>query len=95
MKPIAIVGLLMALGVGTAYSAPPVKEWCSDGFEKPAELSLSQPPVFKVGDKIEQLDPEFWPEDVTFATIDYALEGDEHKDEQIVIYQDRVFWPCK
>jgi len=92
MRKLLIV-LALLCGAASAHAAT-AQKWCSDGFDKPAELTLTQAPVFKVGDKVEALDPEFWPEDVTFATIDYALEGDEHKDEQIVIYKDRVFWPC-
>jgi hypothetical protein len=52
------------------------------------------PEIRVKGRLVERLDKEFWHEHVIFANIDYASEGEEHKGQQILIYQDRVFWPC-
>ena len=86
-KLMALVVLLCG-----AASANAAERWCSGETEL---LIQAGGPVVKTNGKItEALDPEFWPEHVTFATIDYASEGEEHKGEKIAIYKDRVFWPC-
>jgi hypothetical protein len=58
---------------------------------------LPEGPVLHIGSKSEDLaaDGQPWKEKLTFATIAYSMEGVEYKGEKIVIYQDRVFWPCE
>lgn len=91
-KILAVVVFLCS--AASAYAAEPAK-WCSDGYDKPAELAISDSgAVFSVGGKSITLDNEFWRENVTFVEASYAVEGEEHQNEKVVFYQDRVFWPC-
>jgi hypothetical protein len=88
-------------GAASAYAAAPAEKWCSGGYNltnNQAELVMRPDgPVLRLGDKTENLAAggAIWEEKLIFATIDYAQEGVEYKDQKIVIYQDRVFWPCE
>jgi hypothetical protein len=97
----ALASVALFCGVATCLAASPTTKWCSNGFDEtgePAELVFSQSGAeLRLKGKTSNLAEgnPFWAEYVTFATIDYSTEGIEYRDQQIVIYKDRVFWPCK
>lgn len=88
-------------GAVSVYAAAPAEKWCSGAYDltdRQAELvMLPDGPVLHIGNKTENLAAggTIWEQKLTFATIDYAVKGVEYKDQKIVIYQDRVFWPCE
>gem|GEM_PF-5175397 len=88
-------------GAVTCLAAPPTPKWCSYGFDqgdKPAELVFFRGnPELRLQGKTVRLAEEhgIWEETVTFATISYWTEGIEYRNQRIVIYLDRVFWPCE
>lgn len=98
-----IVLVLVALiwEVASCLARPPTPKWCSYGFdqgEKPAELVFFRSgPELRLRGKTSNLADgnPFWVEQMTFATIDYWTEGIEYRNQQIVIYKSRVFWPCE
>jgi hypothetical protein len=97
-KLLALVVLLY--GAVGASAATGVQTWCSDsyGYDKPAEwvMPTGGPFVLRVGGKV--VDPfedyAVTEDDFIYTTIDYASEGIEYKKQKILIFRDRVFWPC-
>jgi hypothetical protein len=92
----ALMGLLYSV-VATGAATP--AKWCSDsyGYDKPAELIVPSEgaEVLRVSGKVVNLFDEYAPtgSDFIYATIDYASQGIEKK-QRILIFRDRVFWPC-
>lgn len=85
-KLIAIMALLC--GAASAYAAEPQK-WCSDSYDKPAELIMPSdgPFVFKVGGKTENLfddDYVLTEDSFIYATIEFASEGFEYKKDALI-----------
>jgi hypothetical protein len=102
---LALVGI-MCSAVATS-AATPVKTWCSDGFDKPAKI-LFDPGTSSGGDRFEitiggELQPFDDAEEValsgpnTVRGADLYLygEGTRGDKQDVIIYRDRVFWPCK
>lgn len=100
VEQMVLVSAALICGVATCLAAPPTPKWCSYGFDdtdEPAELVFFRSgPEFRLkGKTLKLADNPFWVELMTFATIDYVTEGIEYHDRQIIIYKDRVFWPCE
>jgi hypothetical protein len=92
----AIVALLG--GLAGADAAEP-QRWCSDGFDKPAELiEVEGWPNFVL--KVEGRPDEPLNTDhnspLNSASVRIHGEADEAEEEtqEIWIFRDRVFWPC-
>jgi hypothetical protein len=96
MGRLLISGVLTLLALDAAR-AEAVK-WCSDGFEKPAHLTRAVSPaevlVLSIGGK-EIKTIAIGSEELTRAALQILHEGgEEDPEQQVWIYQDRVFWPC-
>jgi hypothetical protein len=49
-------------------------------------------PTLRIDNKTQELAD--FEDPFTYATVSFATEGIEYKDQKIIIYQDRVFWPA-
>lgn len=102
---LALVALLA--GSASAYAATPEK-WCSDGFGKPAVLTMTDALgyILKIGKKTEVF-KESGPlgtglpgrvvgtgEVVYTAELVNAVDPNNPETVQLFIFRDRVFWPC-
>lgn len=101
MAPIHLIRIGSALaalicGVVSSYAAASHPEkWCTNGFDKPAELSPRGHELFLTigGKRVETIDIENG--GVRYATL-MASQGIENYPQQdIVILRDRIFWPCE
>jgi len=101
VRRIVLVSAALMCGAAACLAASPTPKFCSYGFgdtDEPAELVFFRSgPEFRLRDKTLKLADgnPFWMEKMTFATIDYVTEGIEYRNREIVIYRDRVFWPCE
>ena len=66
------------------------QKWC---FES-SELVMTNPPVIKTPGKADEHFDEFWPEHLINATISYSDEINVAATIPVILYGDRVFWPC-
>jgi hypothetical protein len=87
-KIIAIVALLC--GATGAYAAEPQK-WC---FET-SQLVMTDPPVIRTPGRADEQFDEFWPEQLVKATVSYSDDANGNEITPVMLYGDRVFWPCK
>ena len=88
--------LVLLCSAANTYAAEP-QRWCTDAGGQRAELVFADngPPVIRIKDKVtETLDEATWRGHVIFGTMDYELGQMSYKDQKVVIYDDRVFWPC-
>ena len=83
-------------GVVSSYAAASHPEkWCSNGFDKPAELSQRGHELFLTigGKRVETIDIENG--DVRYATLMASHGMENYPQQDILILRDRVFWPCE
>jgi hypothetical protein len=86
-KLLAIVALLC--GAVSVNAAEPQK-WC---FET-SELVMSDPPVIKTPGTVDEQFDDTWPEQLVRATLSYSDEVNGSETVPVMVYNDRVFWPC-
>ncbi len=98
---LALASAALICGVATCYAKSPTSKYCSYGFDEtdsPAELVFfDNGPEFRLKGKTTNLaegNPT-WVESMTFGKIDYWTEGIEYRDQEVIIYKDRAFWPCR
>ena len=84
--------LVLLCSATSSYAAEP-QRWCTGfGTDQQAELVfLDEGPFIQIDGKVTEL-PDKW--HVHFATMDYESHGITYRDQKVVIYNDRVFWPC-
>lgn len=85
-KLIVIVALLCSAASAHADTSAFLTAYCSDGFSKPAVISGDG--KFKIGNKTKEVKGQY------FANVVIHSQGTVVKEETVIIYQDRVFWPC-
>ena len=85
--------LVLLCSATSSYAAEP-QRWCygvGGPSDQRAELVFLDNDVIqmngKVLDNIER-------ESIMIGTMDVKNQGVSYKDQKVVIYQDRVFWPC-
>jgi hypothetical protein len=98
---LALASVALICGAAVCDAKSPTSKYCSDGFEETgpsAELVFFENgPELRVKGKTINLaegNPT-WVERMTFGKIDYWTEGIEYRDQEIIIYKDRAFWPCR
>lgn len=99
---LALASVALIYGAATCLAKSPTPKYCSYGFDEtgePAELVFFENgPEFRLRGKTTNLAEggnPFWVERVIFGKIDFWNEGTEYRDQKIVLYEDRVFWPCR
>ncbi len=104
-KLMALVVLLC--GAASADAADSVSSWCSAGFDAPAILTNNQGFVLKVGNKTERLgdgrsfgtgmNGRVFPNGDLLSTAEFAAASGPNGPEEVIpilLFRDRVFWPC-
>lgn len=104
---LALASVALIFGAATCYAKSPTSKYCSDGFGEIGEIwetgetaelvFFKNGPEFRLRGKTTNLAEgnPFWSEYMTFGKIDYWTEGTEYRDQEIIIYKDRAFWPCR
>lgn len=55
---------------------------------------MTNPPVIKTPGKADEQFDEMWSEHLVNATINYSDEINGAASIPVILYGDRVFWPC-
>lgn len=93
---------MRVLRCGSALAFPNTPNYCSDGFDKPARLSIrGQSLELTVGDEISRYTVKRYTstEDGVLVTGDvdglefYSFEV-RIGDDVVIVFRDHVFWPC-
>ena len=93
-KTLAIVALLCG---AVSASAAPAKKWCSEGFDKPAEITLEDSMRMTIGGQQQEFDDaevSESPNAVRGADLRLYEEDEPGEKQHVIIFRDRVFWPC-
>jgi hypothetical protein len=94
--------MVMFCGAGSALAFPNTANYCSDGFDKPARLSIrGQSLELTVGDEISRYTVRRYTstKDGVLVTGDadglelYSFEV-RIGDDVVIVFRDHVFWPC-
>jgi hypothetical protein len=95
MRKILALMALFCGAVSADAAAQPQETWCSDGFDRLAELVISAGPNFVLkiaGSPDKTLDKE---DDTIYPAIIRNVANDTPpKEYRIWIVRDHVFWPC-
>lgn len=91
-----LLACLVLLWSAASTCAAEPERWCSVAGDQRAELVfLDSGPIIRVNGKVtEHLDVATWRGHVIFATMNYELGQMAYKDQKVVVYNDRVYWPC-
>jgi hypothetical protein len=93
-KVLALMVLLFCGAASADAAAQPQETWCSDSFDRPAELVISAGPNFVLkiaGSPDKTLDKA---DDTIYPAIIRNVSKDSPKEYRIWIVRDHVFWPC-
>ena len=85
--------LVLLCSASSSYAAEP-QRWCfgvGGASDQRAELVFLDDGVIQMNGKVLGIRER---ERVMIGTMDVESTGASYKDQKVVIYQDRVFWPC-
>jgi hypothetical protein len=85
--------LVLLCSATSSYAAEP-QRWCfgvGGPSDQRAELVFLDDGVIQMNGKVLEIRER---ERVMIGTMDVESTGASYKDQKVVIYQDRVFWPC-
>ena len=86
-KLLALVALLCGAVSAQADALAPLTPYCSDGFAKPAVLTGDG--QLTIGGEAQHVECQYFAEVVTYD------KGAETNQQSVMIFRDRVFWPCE
>ena len=85
--------LVLLCSAASSHAAEP-QRWCfgvGGPSDQRAELVFLDDGVIQMNGKVLEIRER---ERVMIGTMDVESTGASYKDQRVVIYQDRVFWPC-
>ncbi len=94
--------MVLFCGAGSALAFPNTANYCSDGFDKPARLSIRGLSLeLTVGDEISRYTVKRYTRTEDGALVAGDADGFEHYcfevrigDNVVIVFRDHVFWPC-